>query len=84
MTTDDTAFLDITGETCPMTFVRTRIALEKMGAGSTLTVRLKGREPLDNVPRQAENLGHTVVSLEPEDGGGDGDPDTVHRLVLRK
>lgn len=80
----ETEFLDITGETCPMTFVRTRLALENLADGATLTVRLKGREPLDNVPRQAQNLGHEVVSLAPETPDGDDDPETVHRLVLRK
>src|SRR4051794_25380655 len=34
--------LDITAETCPMTFVRTRLALDRMAAGETLLLRLRG------------------------------------------
>ena len=37
--------LDITAETCPMTFVRTRLALDRMAPGETLLVLLRGRVP---------------------------------------
>jgi TusA-related sulfurtransferase len=56
--------LDITGETCPMTFVRTRLALDRMAPGQILRVRLRGEEPLRNVPRTAREQGHRVLSLE--------------------
>src|ERR1700689_2904757 len=60
--------LDITAEVCPMTFVRTRLALDRMAPGQTLLVRLRGEEPLRNVPRTATEQGHTVLSqkLEPD------------------
>jgi tRNA 2-thiouridine synthesizing protein A len=69
--------LDITGEVCPMTFVRTRLALDRMSPGQTLLVRLRGEEPLNNVPRTAREQGHEVLSLET---GTDG----VSRLLLRR
>jgi len=47
--------LDITGEICPMTFVRTRLALDRMRPGETLLVRLRGEEPLRNVPEKRKN-----------------------------
>jgi tRNA 2-thiouridine synthesizing protein A len=56
--------LDITGELCPMTFVRTRLALDRMLPGEILLVRLRGEEPLRNVPRTAREQGHEVLSLE--------------------
>lgn len=56
--------LDITSEVCPMTFVRTRLALDRMAPGQTLLVRLRGEEPLRNVPRTAREQGHAVLSLE--------------------
>lgn len=71
--------LDITDDTCPLTFVKTRLLLERMPAGATMEVRLRGREPLENVPRSIEELGHEVLNLEPEDASGD-----IHRLVVRK
>ena len=55
------AQLDITGETCPMTFVRTRLALDRLAPGQLLLVRLRGIEPALEVPRAAEELGHAVV-----------------------
>jgi TusA-related sulfurtransferase len=69
--------LDITGEICPMTFVRTRLALDRMASGETLMVRLRGEEPLRNVPRTAREQGHEVLSLET-------DADGISRLLLRK
>ena len=69
--------LDITREVCPMTFVRTRLALDRMAPGQTLLVRLKGEEPLRNVPRTAKEQGHEVLSLETDDDG-------VTRLLLRR
>lgn len=69
--------LDISNEVCPMTFVRTRLALDRMAPGQTLLVRLKGEEPLRNVPRSAREQGHEIISLET---GGDG----ISRLLLRR
>jgi TusA-related sulfurtransferase len=69
--------IDITQDVCPMTFVRTRLALDRMQPGQILLVRLRGEEPLRNVPRTAEEQGHAVLSL---DNGGDG----VSVLRLRR
>ncbi len=69
--------LDITRELCPMTFVRTRLALDGMTPGQTLLVRLKGEEPLRNVPRTAKDQGHEVLKLETGDDG-------VTLLLLRR
>jgi len=69
--------LDITSEVCPMTFVRTRLALDRMAPGQTLRVRLRGEEPLRNVPRTAREQGHEVVSLETAADG-------VATLILRR
>lgn len=70
--------LDITAWVCPMTFVRTRLALDAMRPGECLEVRLNEGEPLENVPRSAAELGHEVVSLAPEDGAAG-----VWRLRIR-
>jgi tRNA 2-thiouridine synthesizing protein A len=53
--------VDITAETCPMTFVRTRLALDRMQSGQVLRVKLRGEEPLRNVPRTAAEQGHSVL-----------------------
>lgn len=73
--------LDITGEVCPLTFVKTKLIIEKMAPGEVLEVRLKGAEPLRNVPRSVTELGHTIVSIVAETGEV---ATGVHRLCLRK
>lgn len=70
------ASLDIRPYACPLTWVKTRIALEGLAAGEVLELLLAGGEPLENVPRSAELEGHAVLSREP---AGDG-----WRLLLRK
>jgi len=69
--------LDITHEICPMTFVRTRLALDRMRPGECLLVLLRGDEPLRNVPRSAREQGHEVLLQET---GADG----ITRLLIRK
>lgn len=61
--------LDITDEICPMTFVRTRLALDRMQPGQVLLVMLRGDEPVRNVPRTAKEQGHTVVAMETTSDG---------------
>ncbi|WP_203072316.1 sulfurtransferase TusA family protein [Falsiroseomonas ponticola] len=61
--------LDITTETCPMTFVRTRLALDRMSSGQVLLVRMKGEEPRRNVPRTAAEQGHGVLGVREGEGG---------------
>lgn len=60
-----------------MTFVRTRLALDRMASGEMLLVRLRGAEPLANVPRSAIEQGHTVLAQET---GADG----ITCLLLRR
>lgn len=79
--TDVHYFLDITGDVCPMTFVRTKLLIERMKPGERAEIRLQGAEPLTNVPRSVREIGHTVVSLEAEEPNGAADG--PHRLVLQ-
>ncbi len=75
-------YLDITQEVCPLTFVKTKLLIERLSPGQTAEIRLKGAEPLENVPRSVREHGHEVLSLEPEDGGSGGTG--VYRLRIRK
>ena len=52
--------LDVTALTCPMTWVRTKLELERLGSGDVLTVRCAAGEALENVPRSAREAGHDV------------------------
>jgi tRNA 2-thiouridine synthesizing protein A len=43
-----------------MNWVRARLALEQMAPGQVLELRLDEGEPLESVPRSAEEDGHRV------------------------
>lgn len=71
------ATLDISAERCPMTWVRTKLALEALSPGELLEVVLGPGEMLENVPRNAQEDGHELLSRE--SFGVDR-----HRILLRK
>ena len=52
--------LDVSALRCPMTWVRTKLELERLPAGTTLEVLLPPGEALTNVPRSAREAGHAV------------------------
>ncbi len=72
--------IDITGEVCPLTFVKTKLMIEKMASGDILEVRLKGNEPIRNVPKSVAELGHVILSLTPEEGESETG---IHRLTIK-
>ncbi|KAA0682914.1 sulfurtransferase TusA family protein [Roseomonas genomospecies 6] len=74
-------FLDITSEVCPLTFVKTKLSVERMAVGQTLEVRLNAGEPLENVPRSLIELGHSILAVTPENPD---EPEGVHRLWIQK
>ena len=75
-------FIDITEDVCPMTFVRTKLLIEQMEIGQILEIRLSGREPLNNVPRNVKDHGHEVLFMERE--SGEQQEYGVHRLMIKK
>ena len=77
-------FLDITQDVCPMTFVKARLQIEKMKIGEFLEIRLRGPEPLKNVPDSLTELGHEIHSLDSEEPKTDAGNNTVFRLVVEK
>ena len=69
-------FIDITKDSCPMTFVKAKLELEKLKSGEILEILLKGTEPLENVPRSAEESGYVVLSVQDNQNG-------THTLKIR-
>jgi len=55
-----TETLDLTGVTCPLNWVKTRLALERLDPGDRVTVRLDPGEAIESVPRSAREDGHEV------------------------
>jgi TusA-related sulfurtransferase len=72
-------FLDITDDVCPLTFVKTKLLIERMSSGQTAEIRLGAGEPLENVPRAVEEHGHTLLSLDAEEPGA-----AIYILRLRE
>lgn len=61
--------IDITDVTCPITFVKTKVALEEMDEGQILQVHLNDGEPVQNVPRSIKEEGHEVLKLTDNNDG---------------
>ena len=61
--------LDLTGEVCPFTFVRTKLALEHLPAGVVVRVVVDHPAAARNVPRSAAEWGQDVLAVRAEPGG---------------
>jgi tRNA 2-thiouridine synthesizing protein A len=73
----DKQLLDVTKDTCPMTFVRARLRLDMMRAGEMLEIHFKGEEPRLNLHRSLTEQGHTVILMEIQENG-------TERLIVQK
>lgn len=61
--------LDLRGTPCPLNFIRTRLALERVPVGATLQVDLDRGEPETMVTSGIRGDGHGVaVEPHPDDG----------------
>ncbi|HLN65454.1 MAG TPA: sulfurtransferase TusA family protein [Symbiobacteriaceae bacterium] len=61
--------IDICGDLCPITFAKTKIALEEMELGQVLHVLLDYEPATRNVPRSAELYGDEVLHVGPAGEG---------------
>ena len=71
------ATVDITTVVCPVTFVKTKAAIEELDDGQILLVRMNGGEPIQNVPRSLKDEGHEILKLT-------GNKDGTYGLIVRK
>jgi TusA-related sulfurtransferase len=71
------AQVDITSVVCPITFVKTKVALDELEDGQVLAVRLNQGEPIQNVPQSLKDEGHQVLKVSQNQDG-------TYRLVVRK
>lgn len=55
--------LDLKGEVCPYTFVKTKLALEELQSGQVLRVIVDNSGSAENVPRSLTSEGHMVVGV---------------------
>ena len=57
--------IDVSDTSCPMTFVKVKVALEGLAVGDVLEAVLNGREHPREVPPSVREEGHDVLALEP-------------------
>jgi tRNA 2-thiouridine synthesizing protein A len=69
--------LDIKGEICPFTFVRSKLALEKINQGEILRIIVDYEPAIRNVPRSMEEQGHKVISINKIN-------DTDYEIIVEK
>jgi TusA-related sulfurtransferase len=56
--------LDIRGEVCPYTLVKSKLAIEDIEVGQVLEILLDYPEAVDNIPKAMLNYGHSVLKVE--------------------
>ncbi|MDP6346882.1 MAG: sulfurtransferase TusA family protein [Dehalococcoidia bacterium] len=69
--------LDLKGEICPYTFVKSKLELEEMELGQVLRVVVDHRPAVENVPRSMKNEGQEVLAIEQVN-------DTDWEIIIRK
>jgi len=55
--------INLKGEVCPYTFVKSLLTLEEMEDGQVLRVIVDYLPSVENVPRSLKNEGHEIVSV---------------------
>jgi tRNA 2-thiouridine synthesizing protein A len=59
-----TEVLDLRGEVCPYTFVKTKLILEELDSGQDLTILLDDSAATANVSKSLRNEGHEILGLK--------------------
>ena len=55
--------LNLKGEICPMTFVKTKLAIEKLNSGERIKVIFNSSEAKINVPKSLKELNYKVIAI---------------------
>ena len=69
--------VDITDKVRPLTFVKTKVALEELDDGEVIAIRMNDGEPVQNVPRSVKEEGHQILKLVDNEDG-------TYNLIVRK
>ena len=54
-------FLDLTKYKCPITFVKAKIALEKLQKNESLVIKINEGEDLNNMPESLKEIGFKII-----------------------
>ena len=55
--------LNLKGEVCPMTFVKTKLAIERLNSGESIKVIFNSSEAKINVPKSLKELNYKVIAI---------------------
>ncbi len=69
--------IDLKGEVCPYTFVKSKLALEEMGLDQVLEVVVDHEPAVENVPKSLKNEGQRVLAVNKIN-------DTDWKILVRK
>jgi len=69
--------IDLKGEVCPYTFVKSKLALEEMGLDQVLEVVVDHEPAVENVPKSLKNEGQKVLAVDKIN-------DTDWKILVRK
>ena len=61
--------IDLRGVSCPINFVKAKLALEGLANGEPARILLDDGEPVKNVPRSLKADGHKLVGLKQAEEG---------------
>ncbi|WP_456402402.1 sulfurtransferase TusA family protein [Persephonella sp.] len=56
--------LDLRGEVCPFTFVKSKLIIEQMDNGQVLRVLLDYKPSVENVPKSMREEGQEVIDIK--------------------
>jgi len=56
--------IDLKGQVCPFTFVRSKLAIEKMNLGEVLEIIFDHKPAIENVPKSMENEGQKLLKID--------------------
>ena len=56
--------IDLLDEVCPMTFVKTKLAIERINQGERIKVIFNSQEAKTNVPRSLSEVNHKIIAIK--------------------
>ena len=56
--------INLEGEVCPMTFVKTRLQIEQINKDETIKFIYDSEEAKVNVPKSIKELGHEILEIK--------------------
>ena len=56
--------IDLLDEVCPMTFVKTKLAIEQLNPGERIKVIFNSQEAKTNVPKSLSEVNHKIIIIK--------------------